>query len=299
MKPRVVVITGDFTNGSPKGGVNPKWWPAVLDALAPLKKAGIPVLPVAGNHDAYGWSQLRAYGEAWGDLKAWTPGLVLNTPPLKLGKDGQPELSTGRAPFSYSVDIEGVHFSLAHIVSQRLDPAVAAWLKADLAAARNSKARIVFCHVPLSSVIFRQIQGFYNSFGPMLEEGLFDLAVYGHEHIVWDENVILPKSTVLRQVLVGCSSGFYNFGPSAPSIARAGCTPSKGKGSPLRCKMPNTGGEFELVPVRSKHAKILQHYRNSFTLFTVDDGKVTVTPMSIDAEGHPMPFYLAQGLHRH
>ena len=36
MKPRVVVITGDFTNGSPKGGVSPKWWPAVLDALAPL-----------------------------------------------------------------------------------------------------------------------------------------------------------------------------------------------------------------------------------------------------------------------
>jgi hypothetical protein len=75
-------------------------------------------------------------------------------------------------------------------------------------------------------------------------------------------------------------------------MARAGCTAEKGSAAALRCKMPNTGGEFQLV--LNKRKRLMQHYKNSFTLFTVDDGKITVTPMTIDTDGKPMPFYLAR-----
>ena len=93
-------------------------------------------------------------------------------------------------------------------------------------------------------------------------------------------------------LLVGCSSGFYNFMPSKSSMTRADCVPftDRGKVAALRCKMPNTKGEFTLSPGRK--ARWIQHYRNSFTLFTVDGGNVTVTPMTIDASGHAVPFYL-------
>lgn len=291
MKPRAVVITGDFTNGAASGGVNPRWWPAVLAALEPLRAAKIPVLPVAGNHDSYGWAQKKAYHDAWGDLKEWTPGLELKSDKPTLGHDGKPEMSVARVPFSYSVDIDGVHFALTHIVTQHLEAPVAAWLKADLASARSAKARLVFGHVPLASVIRPPSKQFLRTFGPMLEEGLVDLSIYGHEHVVWDDKVQL-RAMQLRQVLVGCSSGFYNFGPSREAMERAGCAPEKGKDATLRCKMPSTGGEFQLVLTKRK--RMIQHYKNSFTLFTVDDGKITVTPMTIDAVGKPMPFYLAR-----
>ena len=56
-RPRFVVIAGDSTNGNKGDHHSPaaieKWWKALRSALEPLRKAGIPVLPVAGNHDAY------------------------------------------------------------------------------------------------------------------------------------------------------------------------------------------------------------------------------------------------------
>src|SRR5256885_2053645 len=54
LHPRFVVITGDSTNGSPNGPVGRRWWPTVKAALQPLRDAGIPILPVAGNHDVDG-----------------------------------------------------------------------------------------------------------------------------------------------------------------------------------------------------------------------------------------------------
>src|SRR5512140_2157222 len=57
MNVRLVIVTGDHTNGSDKvdhrRGRVKAWWTAVTDALEPLHDAGIAVLPIAGNHDTY------------------------------------------------------------------------------------------------------------------------------------------------------------------------------------------------------------------------------------------------------
>ena len=56
-----------------------------------------------------------------------------------------------RAPYSYSLDVDGVHFALANIVDQAIDREVSGWLTDDLAAAASARLRFVFGHVPLFS----------------------------------------------------------------------------------------------------------------------------------------------------
>src|ERR1700690_2148833 len=76
---RFVVVTGDHTNGSAgvdqrRGRVN-AWWASVTGALAPFRDAGIPVLPIAGNHDTYLPWQREGFEAAFGDLDRWTAPL--------------------------------------------------------------------------------------------------------------------------------------------------------------------------------------------------------------------------------
>lgn len=281
-KVRFVVITGDHTNGSPLDGPfrKPKWWGAVAHALQPLRDAGIAVLPVAGNHDSYLPVQREGYAATF------DPGWAK---PLAITDSGTSTLA--RWPFSYSLDVDGVHLSLAHVVATRIDPAVARWLAQDLASASTAQHRIVFGHVPLSSVILSPSKVFVEQLGGILDRGKASMYAAGHEHVVWDEDVALPGGK-LRQVLVGCASGYYDYAPSEPSKLRARCVTvvRPGMREPMRCKMPN-GGAFEIA--RGRKNRHIQHYRNAFVLIDVDGDQLHVRPMTVDAAGRAQPFYLA------
>jgi predicted phosphodiesterase len=292
LRPRFVVVTGDHTNGGDKDSpatvaASAKWWKVFADQLRPLRDAGIPVLPVAGNHDAYLAGQRAHYAAAFADLAAWAAPLTLNA-----AVPGGGQVMLDRPPFSYSVDVDGVHLALAHVVTQGLSREVAAWLADDLAKAAGAKLRLVFGHVPMSSVIAAPSRGFVASFGGLLEAGHAAAYIAGHEHLVWDEDVRLPGGGSLRQVLVGCTSGFYNYAPSAAARERARCQPDGGGRYPLRCWMPNGGGEFLLAPNKANHGRLVQRHLNSFTLITVDGGAVTeVRPMTVDEAGRARPFF--------
>jgi len=289
---RFVVVTGDHTNGS--AGVDHRrgrvtgWWAAVTDALAPFRDAGIPVLPIAGNHDTYLAWQRDGFESAFGDLGRWAAPLEVH-----------PAAGRGfaRAPYSYSVDVDGVHLALANIVDQSVDRDVATWLADDLATAADARVRIVFGHVPLFSVVRRPARGFVDQLGGILARGNVDLYVAGHEHVTWDETFAVGAGASLRQVTVGCASGFYVFAPSKAARDRAACEPSGPRGR-VSCTMPN-GGRFELVRDRSQ--RMIEHDTASFTVFTVtgDDqtpragaGHVRVVPMTIDDDGQARAFYL-------
>jgi predicted phosphodiesterase len=265
---RLVIVTGDHTNGSDKvdhrrGRVH-AWWASVTDALEPLHDAGIAVLPIAGNHDTYLSWQRDGYEQAFTDLARWAA-------PFKLNPSARRGLA--RSPYSYSLDFDGVHFALAHVVDQAIDRDVADWLTDDLAAAANARVRLVFGHVPLFSVIRRPARQFVDRFGPILEHGHADFYVAGHEHITWDETFTLPSGDALRQVTVGCTSGFYVFSPSRAAQQRAACERQGARGT-LRCTMPN-GGRFELARDRSQ--RMIEHDASTFTVFTmtIDDLQVT------------------------
>lgn len=284
MHVRLVVVAGDHTNGSDKvdrrRGRVKAWWAAVTEALEPLHQAGIAVLPIAGNHDTYLSWQREGYEQAFADLERWAAPLRLNR-------------GTGRgvaaAPYSYSVDVDGVHFALAHVVDQAIDRDVAGWLTDDLAAAASARLRFVFGHVPLFSVVRRPAQHFVDRFGPILEAGRADFYVAGHEHVAWDETFTLRSGAPLRQVTVGCASGFYVFPPSSSAQQHAACERHAASG-PLSCAMPN-GGPFELVRDRGQH--MVEHDANTFTVFTVAGDDVQVTPMTVDVDGSPHAFYLS------
>jgi hypothetical protein len=107
--------------------------------------------------------------------------------------------------------------------------------------------------------------------------------------VTWDETFSLPSGDPLRQVTVGCASGFYVFAPSKAAQQRAACERHGARGT-LSCTMPN-GGRFELVPDRSQH--MVEHDVNTFTVFTVTGGDAQVTPMTVDGDGHIHAFYLS------
>jgi predicted phosphodiesterase len=280
---RLVVVTGDHTNGSAgvdhRGGRVHAWWAAVTGVLAPLRAAGIAVLPIAGNHDTYLAWQREGFEQAFGDLEQWAAPLDVHRPAGH---------GFARAPYSYSVDVDGVHLALANVVDQAVDRDVAAWLADDLAAAAGARTRIVFGHVPLFSVVQRPARSFVDQLGGILARGNADLYVAGHEHVTWDETFDLGAGHGLRQVTVGCASGFYVFAPSKAARARAGCE-AGGPAGALSCRMPN-GGRFELVRDRSQ--RMIEHDAATFTLFTVTGDELEVTPMTIDDAGHPSAFYL-------
>ncbi|TMQ19294.1 MAG: hypothetical protein E6J90_18465 [Deltaproteobacteria bacterium] len=257
---RLVIVTGDHTNGSDRvdhrRGRVKAWWARVTDALEPLHDAGIAVLPIAGNHDTYLSWQHEGYQQAFADLERWAAPFKLNA---------GTGLGEARTPYSYSLDVDGVHFALAHVVDQAIDRDVADWLTDDLAAAANARLRFVFGHVPLFSVIRRPARQFVDRFGPILDHGHADFYVAGHEHVTWDETFSLPSGDSLRQVTVGCASGFYVFSPSKAAQRRAACE-GHGEHGTLSCTMPN-GGRFELVRDRSQ--RMVEHDGNTFTVFTV------------------------------
>ncbi|HTL32258.1 MAG TPA: metallophosphoesterase [Kofleriaceae bacterium] len=282
---RFVVVTGDFTNGSKLVDHRKRradaWWASITSALEPLRDAGIPVLPIAGNHDTYLAWHREGFEKAFGDLEHWAAPL-------------EPHAATGhgfaRAPYSYSVDVDGVHLTLANLVEQSVDGDVSAWLTNDLAAAQTARLRFVFGHVPLFSVVKRPSHRFFEQLAPILARNDVDFYVAGHEHISWDETFALGASKEVRQVTVGCAAGPYVFAPSKAARARASCE-SAGHGR-ASCTMPN-GGRFELVRDRSE--RMIEHDSATFTVFTVSgDRDVQVTPMTVDANGKPLAFYLAR-----
>jgi predicted phosphodiesterase len=281
---RLVIVTGDHTNGSAnvdhRSSRVKAWWASVTEALEPLHDAGIAVLPIAGNHDTYLSWQREGYEQAFADLVRWAAPFKVN-----------PGTGRGfaRSPYSYSLDFEGVHFALAHVIDQAIDRDVADWLTDDLAAAASARIRLVFGHVPLFSVIRRPARQFVDRFGPILEHGHADFYVAGHEHVAWDETFSLPSGDALRQVTVGCASGFYVFPPSKAAQQRAACE-RQGASGTRSCTMPN-GGRFELA--RDRGQRWIEHDANTFTVFTVTGDDVQVTPMTVDDDGHLHAFYLS------
>src|SRR5262245_16909415 len=94
LAPRFVVLGGDATSGNAGDGVPlPRvraWWTAYRAALEPLRAAGIPSLPIAGNHDWYTEAHRKGFDEAWQDLAAEIAPLV----------------AAGFPPHSYSIDVD-------------------------------------------------------------------------------------------------------------------------------------------------------------------------------------------------
>ena len=279
--PRFVVITGDFTNGTntdAPGQVRFRVhaWRAIRRMLLPLRAAGIPVLPVAGNHDSYLDGQRRLYAQAFADLDAWAAPFAIEG--RHQPKDGAPALDA--APFCYGVDVDGVHLALGHVVDQHVDNRFAAWLASDLAAAKDARLRLVFGHVPVWSIITRPNQRFAAVLGALFVAGHVDAYVAGHEHLAWDELVTLPGGRALRQILVGTATGRYDYGPNRIEMQHAGCVK---QGAKEECHLPLGGEPFEMRA--NSHRSWIESQRATLTMITIDGTEISATPVAVDKQG--------------
>jgi 3',5'-cyclic AMP phosphodiesterase CpdA len=232
MGPRFVVLSGDATVGNPNDGVGDAkvsfWWQSLREAMSPLPAAGIPILPIAGNHDYYTSAHRRGYATAWKDLESEVSALT----PL-----------SGKPPLSYSFVLDDVFFLFLHVVDQDIEDDVAAFAQAELAsaAAQGARLRLCFGHVPLISIMGKTSQRFLGKLGKLLAAGGVAAYFSGHEHLFWDQLLDIPDSQLqLRQIHVGTSSGCYHF-PLSQSVYSTYCQGETGR-------IPFSGLPFALLP---------------------------------------------------
>ena len=281
-RPRFVVITGDFTDGNewdPPWRVReaPLWWQSALRVTARFRSAGIPVLPIAGNHDSYLSIYREDYAEAWRDLELWASPLHVAGRPRRSG------VAVDALPFCYGVDVDDVHLTLAYIVDEALEPGVASWIADDLAAAQGARLRIVFGHVPMSSIVAIPSRSFVSSLGHLLDKGRANLYVAGHEHLYWNEDISRTEGRPIHQVIVGTASAPWWFAPSAASRERAHCSYV---GEQACCEMPYDQTRFEL---HRDHGHWLESDPYTFALFTVDGEQVTTHAVTVSRFGAAEP----------
>ncbi len=261
-QPDLVVLAGDMTSGNREDGHGPgrvaSWWRGLHDAIEPLRSAGIPVLPVAGNHDYYTSAHREAYAAAWATLRSDLPQLTL----------------TGAPPTHYAVDLGDLHLVLLHVVDQTIEAPVEAWLRADLAAT-SQPLRLAVGHVPLRSAMGRTNEGFERRLGRALVEGGVSAYFAGHEHLVWDGDLDIDGRP-LRQVIVGTPGASYHF-PLRPPLVHAHC---QGR----TCHTPR-GQRFTVG-----RDKALQRQQTTFVTVDIDGADFSVTVHAIDGDGAVMPF---------
>jgi peptidoglycan hydrolase-like protein with peptidoglycan-binding domain len=264
-KPDAVVMIGDMTSGNPDDGASPTtvraWWSGVQQALAPLKAAGIPILPIAGNHDYYTANHQQGYRDAWADL-------VASVAPLRLA---------GRPPYSYSCQLGDVHLCFVHVIDQDIAGEHAQFLQSDLAAA-SAPVKLVFGHIPAQSAMGQTSSSFLARMADLLRAGKADAYFCGHEHLYWDELVgARAGQPGVRQVIVGTPGAAYVF-PLREDLVRRYCTGGSGT-------MPNGGVRFGINERTHEQTDGVV-----FVEIAIDQGKFEVIPWMLDGDGRAMNF---------
>lgn len=142
-KPDLIVVTGDcimdsFRRDAARTKVQWDLWKQVLRA-----ECSLPVLPLLGNHDIWGWDRKRS--QTTGDEPGW-------------GKRRACDVFEVDRPY-YSVDRGGWHFVMLDSVqpfgersyTAHLDAEQFEWLKQDLAAA-GDRPTLIASHIPIISI---------------------------------------------------------------------------------------------------------------------------------------------------
>ncbi len=271
LRPRFVVIDGDSTNGNTDDTHGQAtcmgWWRSLRKSLEPLREAGIPVLPVAGNHDYYREPHRQAYLDSWKDLAAEVGTLRLE----------------GAPPRYYSVTVDGVYLALLHLVSHSVPAELRTWLTAQGPTAEKAALRLAFGHVPMFSVMGTTVASYERDLGALLSGMGFYALIAGHEHLVWDE-IRTYSGKALRQITVGTASATYTF-PLSAKTHRAHCD-----GETSVCTLPGSGLSFSLKPGTRQ-----QELRQTFAMVEIRPGAdgglfPVIQALALDGDGKVIPF---------
>ncbi|GEM_PF-2341403 len=218
-KPSAILGLGDYINGESRSlseSTYVKMWKAFdKKVVAPIEAAKIPFLPSPGNHDAYYSHERELYQEFWNTYKA------------------QVEYVNDRNfPFYYSFIKDGVFFvSLDNANYSKLSDRTAQlnWLKEQLSSARaqSARARIVYGHIPLYSIVStsansstiyengvlkseRRINGSFTLEAILLNHRV-DLVLFAHSHGFFPGHYVYPDGKKLMVVSLPCAGGSQRY----------------------------------------------------------------------------------------
>lgn len=142
MQPELVLSAGDLVAGQKRGLTEEQlraMWEGFNRAVAvPLRQAGIPFAPVAGNHDASGYpafeNERLLFRDHWRE------------------EEQRPELDfvdDEHYPLYYSFQHKGSFFMALDVTTlEPLSPELWEWMTRQLANARDYDLRFASCHVP-------------------------------------------------------------------------------------------------------------------------------------------------------
>jgi acid phosphatase type 7 len=142
LRPELVLSAGDLVAGQRRGFTDEQiWamWDGFTDAVtAPLQAAGIPFVPVAGNHDASGYAAFaneRAIFEEHWRKPEQRPNLDF--------------IDDEHYPYYYSFRHKGAFFMALDVTTlERLPPELWTWMEDQLTKAQDYDLRFASCHVP-------------------------------------------------------------------------------------------------------------------------------------------------------
>lgn len=142
LQPELVISAGDLVAGQKRGLGEERIW-AMWDGFAaavtvPLREAGIPFAPVAGNHDASGYSAFAnergIFNEHW------------RKPEQKPDLDF---IDDTNYPLYYSFRHKDAFFMAMDVTTlEPLSPELWKWMEKQLAGAQDYALRFASCHIP-------------------------------------------------------------------------------------------------------------------------------------------------------
>jgi predicted phosphodiesterase len=271
LSPDLVLITGDHTNGNRGDGASitkvRMWYKSIDKLLAPLTNAQIPIIPIVGNHDFYQKNHKKGYLE-------WSNKILSKSLPIL-------NVDVPDNPLFFNFTFKKNEFFIFNLWQQVIEKNQLNWINKTEQIGADINHRFGFGHVPLRSSMGKTSKYFFKQSSELFNKIDLDIYFCGHEHLHWDEeNSLFPN---LRQVIVGTSSGTYNF-PIRPDLVNLHCHNSS------ICEMPYTKSLFKIT--KTSRGAGLQKNKQNWLLVKVHNNNIQTQSYTINKKGDVTSFFI-------
>lgn len=273
LKPDLILITGDHTNGNLGDGVSLNkvrtWYKSLDLLLKPVFEANIPVVPIVGNHDFYRTPHQQGYTE-WASKTLEKAFSIL-------------KIEAPTNPLFFNFTFKNNEFFIFNLWKQSFGVDQLKWMDQNKDRSLDVHHRFGFGHVPLKSSMGKTSTVFFQQGSKLFNDLELDVYFCGHEHLHWDEaNSLFPN---LRQIIVGTTSGTYNF-PIRSDLVDLHCQNDN------MCEMPYTKNVFAIK--KNNKGTGQQVNKQNWILVTVKEKDIQTESFTLDSNSEVSSFFISE-----